>query len=553
MRNSFAVACALGALLLSCNSSIPLVNAGPQPVASVIGTVALPYVIPAEPPPPPPPPPPGPVFRVLNWTVPHVPGEVLIVGTTAKTLSALGISNAKSVSANIQRAPTPEGSSDEAFAARLAQSGLRVQPNYLYFPSSIPNDPGFPGNAGLFSPTTNIKHHQDYLTRIKAQEGWDALAAAGAEPVGALTAVIDSGVDATIPELQGRVLATRNMIDNTDDATDEIGHGTAVIGIISANTNNNIGLTGLTWSGPNILAIKVYAQGQSSASSATLASAISYSVGRGAKVINMSIGQSLLNGTDAVIDTAIDQAVAAGVVLVASAGNSGGLGLGLSHPASNPNVIAVGSIDSMNHLSCFTSTPIAGQKEIDLVAPGGESGDAVSNCTSSVVNDLLALAPGDLRTLKSGTSYAAPQVSGAVSLLRAFRPDLNVRQIRYVLTQSANQVNVNKQHMLDVGAAVRLAAAAPSPNDRSYELTIQVTHTTTGVTKTVNSSGTLAAQQTSVPVTVPGLVVGDYYTTVSLKVGGLIYTNIYNLGVDPLWSGGTLEHPYDTYVDLETK
>ncbi len=428
-----------------------------------------------------------------------------------------------------------------------------MQPNYLYFPLGVPNDPGFPGNAGLFSPTTNIKHHQDYLTRIKAQEGWDALAAAGFEPIGALTAVIDSGVDANTPELQGRVLATRNMIDNTDDATDEIGHGTAVIGIISANTNNNIGLTGLTWSGPNILAVKVYAQGQSSASSATLASAISYSVGRGAKVINMSIGQSLLNGTDAVIDTAIDQAVAAGVVLVASAGNSGGLGLGLSHPASNPNVIAVGAIDSMNHLSCFTSTPIAGQKAIDLFAPGGESGDAVSNCTSSVVNDLLALAPGDLRTLKSGTSYAAPQVSGAVSLLRAFRPDLNVRQIRYVLTQSADHESSDVHHVLNIGAAVRLAAAAASPNDRSYELTIQVTHTHTGVTKTVNSSGTLAAQQTSVPFTVPGLVEGSYYSTVRLKVGGLIYTNIYNLGSDPLYSGGTLEHPHNSYVDLETK
>ncbi|GGR28024.1 S8 family peptidase [Deinococcus ruber] len=483
---------------------------------------------------------------VPNWSAPHVPGEVLILGsdtgTITTTLSSAGLRNVQvdAVSGSLQRVITPSGEDDAAFAARLAQAGLRVQPNYLYSALSVPNDPGYPSSTNAGIPIGNNAYDQDYLTRINAQAGWDELAAAGLQPVGAVTAVLDTGIDAGHPDLQGRLLPGYDFGDNDSNPAEttsgDVGHGTESAGIIGASTNNGIGLSGLTWSGQNVLPVKVFSN--SGATTAALAKGIDYAVAQGAKVINMSLGITLaqLGGTpDPAVTASIQAAVGKNVVLVAAAGNTPDEGL--YFPASDPNVLAVGALGQSDTLACYSARPKSGQKALDLVAPGGNAGTGTANCFSGSDYDILGLnarsVPNGSRSqngygLRAGTSESAPQVAGAASLLRAFRSDLSAAQIKGTLTGSAKAVAGGK--LLDVGAAVRLAAALPGTSARAYSLSVQALQGTT-VVKTFSANGTLAAGSSSAPYNVAGLSAGSYTLVASLKVSGQTYTGSSNVSV----------------------
>ena len=226
-----------------------------------------------------------PGWSMPDWSLPHVPGEVLIVGGAASaimgTLSLDGHGVQPTDAEGVVRVQTPAGESDQAFAARLPQSlsagspdagqigaqGLQqgavlVQPNYIYSALSVPNDPGYPtvGNAGIVIAGT--AYDQDYLTRIKALGGWDAVQAAGKPVAGAVTAVLDTGIDRNHPEFQGRLLPGYDFANNDADPSEvlsgDVGHGTSSAGLIGAAGNNGVGLTGLTWSGQNLLPVRVF-------------------------------------------------------------------------------------------------------------------------------------------------------------------------------------------------------------------------------------------------------------------------------------------------------
>ena len=472
-----------------------------------------------------------------NWNAPHVPGEVLILdgGALTTTLSGLGLRNVQveTVSSGLQRAVTPAGEDDATFAARLAQAGLRVQPNYIYSVLSVPNDPGYPGSANAGIPIGNNAYDQDYLTRINAQAGWDELQAAGLQPVGAVTAVLDTGIDAGHPDLQGRLLAGYDFGDNDNNPAEitsgDIGHGTESAGIIGASTNNRVGLAGLTWSGRTVLPVKVFSN-TGTATTTALKQGIDYAVAQGARVINMSLGITLaqMGGKPDVAVTASLQAAAdKNVVLVAAAGNTPGDGL--YFPASDPNVLAVGALAQSDDLACYSARPKSGQKALDLVAPGGNAGTGTGTCLSASDYDILGLnarsVPNSTRSqngygLRAGTSESAPQVAGAASLLRAFRSDLSAAQIKGTLTSTARTVAGGK--LLDVGAAVRLSAALPG-SARAYSLSVQALQGSTLV-KTFSQSGTLAAGASSAPYNVAGLSQGSYTLVANLTVLGQTYT-----------------------------
>ena len=298
-----------------------------------------------------------------DWTRHHVPGEVLVVGLSGQALP--GTLSLQDTNGNngIRRIQTPTGESDEAFAAQLSRDlqgkrrapgggqGIWVQPNYLYQALSVPNDPGYPTNAGLTVGTA--LYTQDYLTRINALAGWDVVQAQGNTAIrGAITAILDTGVDRNHPELRDRLLPGYDFCATADtngkcltESTDPSesngggGHGTSIAGIVGAAGNNGRGLVGLTWSGRNILPVKVF-DNAGYASTLALAKGIDYSVSQGARIINMSLGAPGI--ADAAVDGSLKAAAEAGVVLVAAAGNTPGDGL--YFPASNPNVLAIGSI-----------------------------------------------------------------------------------------------------------------------------------------------------------------------------------------------------------------
>jgi len=201
--------------------------------------------------------------------------------------------------------------------------------------------------------------------------------------------VIDTGIDLKHPDLQANIKGGYNAINPLKSPNDDNGHGTHVAGIIAA-LNNSIGVVGV---GPNIdlYAIKVL-NASGSGYLSDVIEGLDWAVTHGMQVVNMSLGtfQDVQSFHDAIVS-----AYNAGVVIVAAAGNSGGA---VSYPAAYPEVIAVSATDQNNQIASFSSRG----PEVDLAAPG--------------VN-IYSTYKGQSYATLSGTSMAAPHVSGAAALI----------------------------------------------------------------------------------------------------------------------------------------
>ncbi|MFQ5575274.1 MAG: S8 family serine peptidase, partial [Terriglobia bacterium] len=200
-------------------------------------------------------------------------------------------------------------------------------------------------------------------------------------------------VDYTHPDLAGKVINGPDFFNDDLDSFDDHGHGTHVAGLAAAITNNGRGVAGVSW-GSRILGLKVlgrYGYGYYG----DIAQAIIYAADNGADVINMSLGGG---GYSQTLQDAIDYADAAGVVVIAAAGNSGDRTM--SYPAGNRHVMGVGATDTDDSKASFSTY----NESVDISAPG------VSN---------LSTYPGNRYAWMSGTSMATPHVAGLAALVLA--------------------------------------------------------------------------------------------------------------------------------------
>ncbi len=230
------------------------------------------------------------------------------------------------------------------------------------------------------------------LPLIGAPAAWDT--STGSD--GPILAVIDTGVDATHPDLDGRVLPGIDLVNGDDDASDDNGHGTHVAGIMAAAGNNEIGGAGVCW-GCRILPVKALDSTGTGVYS-TLAAGITWATDHGARVINLSLGGPQDSIT---LRAAVTYAQEHGAVVVAAAGNSGASAP--FYPAGFDDVIAVGAADVDDARYDFSDY---GTDWVDLGAPG---------CTESTW-------PGGAYASLCGTSMATPFVTGSIGLLLAADP-----------------------------------------------------------------------------------------------------------------------------------
>ena len=229
-----------------------------------------------------------------------------------------------------------------------------------------------------------------------------------------VVAVIDTGLDATHPDLSaGQVLAGVSLVSGAPTAADDNGHGTHVSGIIAATTDNAVGVRGVA-PGVKILPIKALNSNGSGTYSA-VATAITIAVSQGAKVINMSLGGTV---PSTIFDAAVAAANAAGVTVVAAAGNNGTTGSPASYPAATPGVIGVGAVNSTLDRAPFSTCGAY----VDLSAPG--------------VN-ILSTTRGAGYASWSGTSMATPFVAAAAAVIEAARPTCTPAAIEAVLASTA--------------------------------------------------------------------------------------------------------------------
>jgi type VII secretion-associated serine protease mycosin len=258
--------------------------------------------------------------------------------------------------------------------------------------ATIPNDPAY------------AEGRQAYLSNLGMPSAWDQSRGSGE----VLVAIVDTGVNASHPDLSGKVLPGWDFANDDSLAEDDNGHGTMCAGIVAANTNNLVGVAGVAWDpdgawSPRILPVKVL-DGSGYGTVADVADGIMFAADRGAGVINLSLGSDRPSSVE---QTAVEYAQAKGAVVVAAAGNdSSAEG---SYPAAYEGVVAVTATDDNGNFAWFSSYG----PWVDVAAPG-------INVTST-----LRGANGIDYGTGTGTSFAAPLVSGVAALVRAANPSWN--------------------------------------------------------------------------------------------------------------------------------
>ena len=259
-----------------------------------------------------------------------------------------------------------------------------------------------------------VRDQQWILDVFAVEDVW-----AESQGEGVTVAVVDSGVDASHPDLTGQVLEGKDFTGGGNAQDDKHGHGTAMASIIAAHGHgpgNSSGMMGLAPKA-KILPLRALQTEKDPLHDETWAAAVRYAVDQGAKVINLAIanegGKTLSDGR-----AAIAYAQAHDVVVVAGTGNDGSIAV--AEPAALPGVVAFGAIDKSGNLWEGSNTG----KGVALVAPGAE---------------VLAADPTSTQqySMSNGTSDSTAYVAAAAALVRSKYPELTAGQVINRLIKSA--------------------------------------------------------------------------------------------------------------------
>jgi subtilisin family serine protease len=272
------------------------------------------------------------------------------------------------------------------------------------------------------------------LPTIGAPAAWSVATGAGQ-----IVAVVDTGVDATHPDLQGQ-------LDPRGASTDPNGHGTHVSGIIAAATGNGIGIAGVA-PGARVLALQaVGADGTGLVSD--VADAEATAADMGARVVNLSLGGDASSLAELAAISSHP-----GTLFVAAAGNDGqNVDTSPVYPCAYalPNVLCVGAEAQGGGAASFSNT---GAHAVDVFAPGV---------------GIASTWPGGKYVYADGTSMATPFVSAAAALVLEHDPSLTPAQVRQLLIDSSDPTAALAGKAvggdLDVARALGTSSAPADPS-----------------------------------------------------------------------------------------
>jgi hypothetical protein len=290
------------------------------------------------------------------------------------------------------------------------------------------------------SPTGCIDPPSSPNRVIATQTDADAVAVGGpTRPI----AILDTGIDPSVPELNGRVLPDHDVVGGFQ-VPDQDGHGTEVASVAAAALGKVLGVSPTS----PVFSVRIF-NSTGNSSSDIVVNAITAAVQNGAGVINISAAGDIADATahdNQVLITAIAQAFNAGVPVVAPSGNEGKTQA--DAPGAYPHVLTAGSGTTFGGRDLFSNTG----PWLDLLAPGS---DILVPTTTNVCASGYALA--------TGTSFASPAVAAAVAVAQTLRPELKTQQLFDLIRHAGADLGLTGWDqdtgfgMLDVAAATTAA------------------------------------------------------------------------------------------------
>ncbi len=308
--------------------------------------------------------------------------------------------------------------------------------------------------AGFGAPTAQASNdplfdRQWALEQIGAPRAW-----AVTRGQGAVIGIVDSGVEASHPDLAGKVALTadchnRPVCADGLGGTDVGGHGTMIAGVAAAGTDNGKGIAGVAPDARLVVAKVLGPGGSGRAEDINLG--IRWAVDHGARVVSISLGdpKAFTSAAGSPLRDGIEYAWSKGAVAVLAAGNYGGLS---SENYGALNALVVGATDRTGALASYSSA--IGNAKWGLVAPGGSG-------VSGVDNNIISTTIGGGYASSAGTSLAVPHVSGAVALLLAQGLSPSAAVSKLLATLDRVPCGAGCQGRLNVGVASGAAPLAP--------------------------------------------------------------------------------------------
>ncbi|HKE51735.1 MAG TPA: S8 family serine peptidase, partial [Actinomycetes bacterium] len=275
---------------------------------------------------------------------------------------------------------------------------------------------------GLRHPTLD-----ESVPQVGAPAAW----AAGFDGTGVTVAVLDTGIDATHPDLITQVGGERNFVAEFEDGRDRVGHGTHVASIVAGTGAAENGRYRGVAPGATLLDGKVCFE--AGCPESAILAGMQWAADSGAKVVNMSLGGGDTPEVDPIEQAVNDLTAQSDLLFVIAAGNDGADET-VESPGSADAALSVGSVDKSDQLSEFSSRgPRIGADAAikpEITAPG-------ENITAANSKDGFLGEPGRPYTTLSGTSMATPHVAGGAAILTQQHPTWTAARRKATLMASA--------------------------------------------------------------------------------------------------------------------
>ncbi|MFE2020243.1 S8 family serine peptidase [Streptomyces sp. NPDC059499] len=269
---------------------------------------------------------------------------------------------------------------------------------------------------------------KDSVPQVNAPQAW----AAGFDGKGTTVAVLDTGIDATHPDVKDRILQSKSFVPG-EEVVDKHGHGTHVASTIAGSGAASDGANKGVAPGAGLIVGKVLSDEGSGADSGII-EAMEWAKAEGADVVSMSLGSSIPDdGTDPMAQAVDALSADGGPLFVIAAGNAYGAGT-IGAPGSAAKALTIAAVDKQDNRADFSSMgPLVRSHGLkpDLSAPGVDINAAASQAIPGMT---------EMYQQMSGTSMATPHVAGAAAILKQRHPEWSGQRIKDALMSTSKQL-----------------------------------------------------------------------------------------------------------------